>query len=144
MPLLFALVFGVFLFSSCNKSDVLAREESLAGNWIITGIRSDRAEDWDGDGFTETDIYQTYNSCERDIQLYFEEGGYGQIREGCDVPAEELYWQLTNNNQHLLIEYNGGELDLDLIQFSSRTIRGTDLIQYNGRTYEITYTLSRR
>ncbi|HEX2532110.1 MAG TPA: hypothetical protein VHK69_00165 [Chitinophagaceae bacterium] len=140
--LLFSFAALLLLLSSCTKSDVLNNQDQIEGSWIVTSIRSDRAYDWDGDGFTETDILSTYSYCERDISLIFEPGGYGRIREGCDAPAEYLDWDLSGNR--LYIDYQTGSLDLQLNQLTNRTISGTDQVNVDGRTFNITYTLNRR
>ncbi len=136
-----ALLFG---FSSCTKSDVMADDADIAGTWAITGIRSDRAFDWDGDGRTETDIYNTYSYCQRDIILTLDYNGGGQARQGCTAPWEPLYWQLSNNNRMLNISLSGDDLNLDIDQISSGQIRGSDQVYVNGNSFIITYTLSRR
>lgn len=51
------------LLTSCVKDGVYNEEADITGDWVVTGIRSDMAYDWDGDGFTERDIYSTYNYC---------------------------------------------------------------------------------
>ena len=137
-----ALLVCALLFSSCTKQDILSDEENLLGTWAITGITSDQAYDWDGDGRRETDIYRTYTICERDIVLIFERNGYGEIREGCDRNFVDMEWDYSGSRLDLYIP--SGDLNLDLIQSDSRTIRGQDRVQVNGNTFMVTYTLTRR
>ena len=135
------IVASIFLFS-CSKNDVTVTEDDLIGTWQVTEIRSDRPYDWDGDGFSETDIFNTYSFCQREIILVFEYGGYGQSRQGCNSYWENMYWQL--NNRSLYIDLPGDELNLDLLQFTPYTIRGEDYVFVNGQDFVITYTLSKR
>ncbi len=142
--LLFSVVITSFaVFSSCNKYDISQDPSSIEGTWAVTSINSNQAFDWDGDGRTETDIYGTYNSCQRDIQLYFQYNGYGQIRQSCNSGWQNITWTLSNNNRNLFISIPNGDLDLSLTQFDNYTIRGEDQVTVNGRNFVITYTFQR-
>jgi hypothetical protein len=141
LPLLAA---GLFAFTGCKKENTITNQESLSGTWAVTGISSNYPNDWNNDGYTETDIFNTYSYCQRDIVLSFNNNGYGQSRQGCDAPWENMSWQLTNNNRRLDIYMPSGDINLDIIQFDGNTIRGNDQVQSNGTNYVITYTLSRR
>ena len=140
---LFAFL-SVFIFSSCRKSNDVATQQSIEGTWAITGIASDRAYDFNGDGYTETDIYRSYPACGRDIAVGFTAGGYGQIRQGCNAPWQNITWRFTNNNRNLTIVLPDDDLNLALQQFDNYTIRGVDEVQINGRYFNITYTFQRR
>jgi hypothetical protein len=135
-------IFAALLLSSCTKNDVTASSDDLIGTWQVTDIRSDRPYDWDGDGYSETDIYSTYSYCQRDISLVFEDGGFGRSRQGCNSFWENMYWQLSNRT--LTIDLPGDDLNLDLVQFTPYTIRGEDYVYVNGQNFVITYTLSKR
>ena len=134
----------VVLISGCSKSDVISNENDLIGTWVVTGISSNIAADWNGDGYTETDIFNNYDYCQRDIALVFDYNGNGQSRQGCNSYWQSMYWQLLNNNQTLNINLQGDDIKLDLIQFSPSMIRGEDQVYANGQNYIITYTLARR
>ena len=136
------LILAMTVFSSCSKNETVSQTEDLSGTWSITGIQSNRAYDWDGDGRQETDILGTYTACDRDIVLSFEQGGFGRISEGCNAPFVNFNWQLSGNRLDMQIP--SGDLNLDLLQFNSTTLRGTDNIQVNGDNFQITYTLTRR
>ena len=136
------LAFSSFAFASCQKTDTVNDERNVEGTWSITGIRSDRSYDFNGDGYTETDIYNTYSSCGKDIVVVFQSGGYGQMRQGCNAGWQNTSWQLNNNT--LRINLPDDELNLQLQQFDDYTIRGTDQVQINGNYFNITYTLQRR
>ena len=133
------------IFSSCQKNnDIIADERNIEGTWAITGITSNRAYDFNGDGRTETDIYGSYTSCGRDIVVTFQPNGYGQMRQGCNARWQNANWQLANGNRTLNIILPDDDLNLELQQFDDYTIRGTDQVQVNGNTFNITYTLQRR
>ncbi|HEV7334007.1 MAG TPA: DUF5004 domain-containing protein [Flavisolibacter sp.] len=134
----------LLVFSSCQKSDVIRDERSLDGTWLVTGIRSDRAYDFDGDGRTETDIYGGYNSCQRDIVIVFNDDGYGRMRQGCNAYWENITWRLSNNNRQLDIQLPGDQLNLAISQFDTYTIRGVDQVFIDGSSFQITYTLQRQ
>ena len=138
------LIAMVFVFSNCTKSDVISNEYDVVGTWAVTGIRSNIANDWDGDGYTETDIYGTYSYCQRDIVLTFDQYGTGQGRQGCNSYWQNLNWQLTNGNRTLHIDLMDDVIELSNLRVSSNTIQGDDIVYSNGRDYTITYTLQKR
>lgn len=141
LPLLAA---GLFLFTGCKKENTISNTQNLLGTWVVTGISSNTPNDWNYDGYEETDIFNTYSYCQRDIALTFDSNGYGQSRQGCDAPWENMSWQLSNNNGQLDIYIPSGDIHLTILQFDGKTIRGNDQVQDNGRNYTITYTLSKR
>ena len=136
------IILASFALISCSKNDAVSPSENILGTWQITGIQSNYAYDWDGDGREETDIYSTYSSCDRDIEIVFEEGGYGRISEGCDAPYDNINWQLTNNR--LDIQIPSGDLNLDITQLTRNSMKGNDVVQVDGRSVIITYSLTRR
>ena len=139
-----ALIAVLAFFSSCQKGDVISNEEDIAGTWSVTGIRSNSANDWNGDGYTETDIYGSYSYCQRDIVLVFDEHGTGRGRQGCNAYWENLSWRLSNNSRTLNIDLMEDVIVLNNLRVSNNTIQGEDNISSNGRNYTITYTLQRR
>jgi hypothetical protein len=141
---LFLLFPVVTILSSCSKRDVISNEYDVVGTWAVTGIRSNVANDWDGNGSSETDIYGTYSSCQRDIVLTFDEYGTGQARQGCNAYWQNINWQVTNNNHNLHIDLMDDAIDLSNLRVTSNTIQGDDNVYSNGRNYTVTYTLQRR
>jgi hypothetical protein len=144
---IFTYTLGLFVLAtiaaSCSKENIVADENDIVGTWTVTAIRSDMAYDWDGDGYTETDIYGTYSYCQRDIQLAFDNYGSGQSRQGCNAYWQNMNWSLTNNNRTLRISLPGDDLNLELVQFNQNIIKGQDLVYVNGRNFTVTYTLQR-
>jgi len=136
------LLSTLFVFTNCTKQDTVTNTNQIQGSWIVTGINSDYPYDWNNDGYTETDIFSTYSYCQRDISLNFQQSGYGQSRQGCDAPIENMSWQLSNNR--LDISIPSGDINLTITQFDGSTLRGYDQVNVNGRTYNINYTLSKR
>ena len=140
----FSLLAVVFFFTSCTKSGVISNETDVVGTWAVTGIRSDAPNDWNGDGYQETDIYGSYSPCQRDIELSFDEYGGGQGKQGCNAYWQNLSWQLTNANRTLRIDLMDDVIELNNLRVSANTIQGEDYINTGGRSYSITYTLQRR
>jgi hypothetical protein len=138
------LIAAIIALSSCTKRDVISNENDITGTWAVTGIRSNIANDWDGDGYSETNIYNTYSSCQRDIVLVFDYNGSGQSRQGCNAYWQNLNWQLLNNNRTLYIGIPDGDINLNNLRVSANTIQGEDNVYSNGRNYIVTYTLQRR
>lgn len=137
-------VLSAFAFTSCRKSTDVASQLNIEGTWAVTGITSDRAFDFNGDGYTETDIYRSYSACGRDIVAVFSSGGYGQMRQGCNASWQSINWQLTNGARNLNITLPDDNLNLSLQQLDNYTIRGVDQVQINGNYFNITYTFQRR
>jgi hypothetical protein len=138
------LLATIFFFSSCTKSDVISNDADVVGTWAVTGIRSNIANDWNGDGYSETDIYGNYSYCQRDIVLTFDQYGTGQGRQGCNSYPQNLNWQLSNGNRTLRIDMIDDVIELNNLRVSYNTIQGDDYVYSNGRDYVITYTLQRR
>ena len=135
----------IILLTSCSKNnDIIGNENDITGTWAVTGIHSDIAYDWNGDGYPEKDILATYSNCQRDIVLSFDYNGYGQSRQGCNASWLAMNWELSNNNQTLKINLADDDINLDISRFDSNTIVGDDRVYVDGRYYNITYTLSRR
>jgi hypothetical protein len=74
----------------------------------------------------------------------FEQNGYGEMRQGCNAPWQNISWRLANNDQTLNITLPDDQLNLSLQQFDEYTIRGVDQVNVNGNNFNITYTLQRR
>lgn len=139
-----SLITATLLLSSCMKGNVISNEDDIAGTWAVTGIRSNPANDWDGDGYTETDVLGSYSYCQRDIVLVFDPYGTGQGRQGCNSYWQNLNWRLSNGNRTLNIDLMEDVIELNNLRISYNTIRGEDNVYSNGRNYTITYTLERR
>ena len=141
------LLATLFIASGCSKNDAdtsaIVQQENLQGSWSVTGIQSDKTYDWDGNGSMETDILATYNSCNRNIVYVFETGGAGRVSEGCTAPFVNFRWQLSGTR--LSMEgIPSGNINLQLTQLSSSTLKGTDNINVNGTNYQITYIFTKR
>lgn len=139
---LIAFIVSILALAGCSKDDSISDTADLEGSWSITGIESDVPYDWDGNGQQERDILSTYAPCERDIVIIFEPNGEGQVSEGCTDPFSYFSWQYSGNQ--LRLDIPSGVIDLELRQFTSNTIRGADYVQVGGRSFQITYTLTRR
>ena len=144
LPVLFLML---VLVAGCSKNDadadVNTGQEDVTGSWSVTGIQSDRAYDWDGNGSTETDIFGTYSVCNRNIVYVFETGGTGRVSEGCTAPFVNISWQLSG--RRLTVQgVPSGDINLDLIPSNAGTLKGTDDINVNGTSYRVTYTFTKR
>ena len=139
-----SLAASIILLSSCTKSDVISDTNDVVGTWAVTGIRSNMANDWDGDGRSETDIFGTYSYCQRDIILVFDRYGTGQGRQGCNSYWQNLNWQMINGGRTLHIDLMDDVIELNNLRAGYSTIQGEDHVYSNGRNFTITYTLERR
>lgn len=132
-----------FIFSSCTKNEVLSDKKDLNGEWRVAGIRSDRPYDWNGDGYSETDIFKTYSYCERDIRMNFDDNGYGQSKQGCNASWQNMYWEWSGDGSTLTIDLPGDDINLRILQFDANNLVGQDRVNINGQTFYITYTFNR-
>lgn len=100
----------VFVFAACSKDDevtVLSKKDMLTtGSWKLTASVSDE----DGDGTFETNNYMDFEVCFTDNYYVFKNNGELELNEGntkCDASdpqTETLSWQLTNNDNTLLVQ----------------------------------------
>ena len=137
-----SFLFLSLFISGCVKQAPVSSSSDIIGTWAVTGIRSDIAYDWDGDGRNETDIYNNYSYCQQDIVLVFDYNGYCQSRQGCNSSWQNMSWELYGNS--LSIDMYSDQINLNITQFSNNSIRGEDNVNIDGRNFVITYTLSRR
>lgn len=149
-----ALVLSTILFFSCSKDDAAGGDTSkrqllTSAPWKMIAYTSNPAEDWNGDGIKETDVFSIMESCEKDDLFIFKTNGdvvidYKTKCEGDNGPntATEK-WALRNNDKTLMLsEYVGADEDeFEIVELTATRLKIKDSYTYDGvtSTTEITF-----
>ena len=156
--LILHLFSSVFFITACDDHLKIEKnndpqgyaDSQFVGSWKITAVSSDVAYDWNNDGSTERDIYNTWSSCEKD-NLYTFTGdtatvGYkkGTFKINCSVIKSGV-WQIFNTKYLVytplgLNPESERVIDMTSIQFKSTV----DLTLSNGQNATITKTWTRQ
>lgn len=145
-------VLALFFLASCNdhlkieaNNDPQGYADSqVVGLWKITSVSSDLPYDWDGNGSTETDIYSTWTSCQKDNLYRFSGDKTGVYQINCNT-TRNGEWQIFDVRQ---LEYTPEGMSTLVEKFISmtsnqfRTTR-TESIP-SGQVLTITKTWSRQ
>ncbi|MBC6492714.1 hypothetical protein ACFSQD_17840 [Flavihumibacter stibioxidans] len=145
LPLATLIITG----SSCNKDDdepAKTKTELLtSGAWKMSAHTVNPAQDLDGDGQSDdSDVFATYDACDKDDLTSFSTNGSGIISEGatkCDPSDPASYpftWQWSNNETVLSLL---GE-DFTLIELTSSTLKVSFSYSDAGSTYTETLTFT--
>jgi hypothetical protein len=144
LSILTALFFSMFLFVSCYKIETEANSlpqgysvSQIIGTWKIIGVTSDKAYDWDGNGSTEKDIYNTWNDCKKDNLYQFNSNYSGLYRLECGT-SQEGTWYLGGTTI-LAWSTIGSSLEYEKIVYMTTDTMKTEsqLLNPDGQTYNI-------
>lgn len=139
----------ITIFPSCYKVEVEANDRpqgfsvaQLVGKWKITAISSDKANDWDGNGTMETDIYDTWSACQKDNLYQFNSNYSGTFKLNCS-DTKTGTWHLDGTTT-LVWAPSGSVSSFEKITYLTSDIfkSETFLSFSNGQTYTITKTWS--
>lgn len=145
-------LFAVFILFSCrshfiNEDDNRPRgyaDSQVVGNWKITAVSSDVANDWNGDGLAEKDIYITWSACQKDHLYTFAPDKTGTFKLNCST-TEPGSWEIINT-QYLLYSSPANGIESErIIAMTSVEFKTTqDFTLPNGQTATITKTWTRQ
>ncbi len=116
----------------------------IIGTWKITGISSDKAYDWGGNGVAGTNIYSTWTNCQRDNLYKFSADYTGSYKRNCSE-LKEGTWLLSDNNI-LIYASNGQTSEYEKITaLTSNFIKTVSNKQVaNGQVFVITKEWTRQ
>ena len=148
---LLVLITVTIIALSCKKesggeSKQKTKTELLtSGSWKRTGLTSNPAYDWYGDGNYATDILSIMAVCELDDFDTYRSDGTGDTNGGpmrcyqSDPQAWPFTWALTDNETKLV--FNGVN-KLNLVELTETTLKFRTTFQEYGITYtqEETYS----
>ncbi len=131
--------------ASCYKAEVEANNlpqgysvAQLIGTWKITGISSDKAHDWDGNGSSEKDIYSTWSACQKDNRYQFNSNYTGTYQLTC-TDTKAGTWRLDGATTLVCMPDGTAALYEKITHLTSNTFKTeTDLTLSNNQTYKIT------
>ena len=146
---LFCFILLIIIFPSCYKVEVEANSRpqgfsvaQLIGKWKITGISSDKANDWDGNGTSETDIYSTWPACQKDNLYQFNSNFSGTYKLNCS-DTKTGTWQLDGGITLVWAPSGSASFFEKITYLTSDTFKTeTYLTLSNSQTYKITKTWS--
>lgn len=106
MKVLYLLFFCSLLFS-CRKTyqktisvvneDPDNLKEQLQGRWRLYAQTSNPENDWNGDGMAETNMFGTYNDCQKTAGFTFKPEGTGVIQDSC-ADSVNIRWEIMNSS----------------------------------------------
>jgi hypothetical protein len=150
--LILYLLLPAFLLSSCNdhlkieaNNDPQGYADSqFVGSWKIVAITSDVAWDWDGNGSTETNIFATLTSCEKDNLFTFVGDKTGTFKFNCSV-TKEGSWQVINTQYLVFTPLGLGPESEKIISMTTVQFKSTlSVTLSNGQPATITKTWARQ
>jgi hypothetical protein len=142
---LLCLLFSLLLLSSCYKVEVERNDlpqgysvAQLVGLWKVTGISSDKANDWDGNGTSETNIYSTWPDCLKDNLYQFNSNYTGTYKLSCS-DTKTGTWQLDGTVTLVWAPSGSATTYEKIIYLTSDTFKTeTNITLPNSETYKIT------
>lgn len=142
---LLLLVFtSIFIFTSCYKIETEANSlpqgfsvSQIIGTWKITGITSDKAYDWDGNGSPESDIYNTWSECKKDNLYQFNSNYSGVYKLDCNSTRDGTWY--LNGTTILAWAPVGSSLEFEkIVYLTTDTMKTqTQVTNPNGQVYTI-------
>ena len=133
------------VLSSCYKVEVERNDlpqgysvAQLVGVWKITGISSDKPNDWDGNGTMETDIFSTWSACQKDNLYQFNSNYSGSYKLNCS-DTKTGTWRL-DGTVTLVWSPSGLPTEYERITYliSNSFKTESDLALPNGQFFKIT------
>jgi hypothetical protein len=119
-------------------------DSQVAGIWKITAFTSDFPIDWNGDGSTETNLYNVWTPCQKDNLYQFSGDKTGLFKLNCNssVPGN---WQIINT-LHLVYTPSGQVPESEkIISMTSVVFKTTQSITgTTGQNYLLTKTWTRQ
>jgi hypothetical protein len=119
-------------------------DSQVIGNWKITGFTADKPYDWNRDGITETNIYNTWSECEKDNLYSFSPDKTGSFKIHCTANYTGI-WSIVDT-KYLEYYLNPSALESEkLISMTAVEFKTTIAItDANGQNIELTRTWVRQ
>jgi hypothetical protein len=119
-------------------------DSQLIGNWKITGYTSNKPYDWNGDGTTETNIFNTWTLCEKDNLYKFAPDKTGFFKLSCSSSSPGT-WQIINTKYLVYIPANQASETAKFISMTSVEFKTTEEVTVStGQNFTLTKTWSRQ
>jgi hypothetical protein len=136
----------LLLFTSCYKVEVERNDlpqgysvAQLIGVWKVTAVSSDKANDWDGNGTAENDIYSTWPDCKKDNLYQFNSNYTGSYKLDCsDTKAGT--WRLDGTVTLVWTPSGSAAAYEKIIYLTSNTFKTEYNLNLPTQTYKITKT----
>jgi hypothetical protein len=119
-------------------------DSQLVGTWKITGYTSNKPYDWNGDGSTETNIYNTWTSCEKDnlYQSIADKSGNFKINCSTSTPGT---WLIVNTTYLVYKPTNQVSVTEKFISMTTVEFKTTEEVTVStGQNFTLTKTWTRQ
>lgn len=145
------LLFLLFILSCNDHLKIEANDDQqgyadsqFVGTWKITAASSDVSWDYDNNGTSETNIFSTWSTCQKDNLYTFAGDKTGTFKFTCNN-TKNGSWQILST-QYLVYTPIGGSPESEkIIQMTSVQFKSTIAITLsNGQPATITNTWTRQ
>lgn len=119
-------------------------DSQVVGTWKITAYTSNAPYDWNHDGNVETNIYQTWSSCEKDNLYQFVGDKTGTFKLNCSLTAQGS-WDIINTLYLYYLPAGQGPESEKFISMTSvefKTIKAVTTT--SGQNFTLTKTWTRQ
>ena len=149
--ILYLLSFSFFIVS-CNDHLKIEKNDNppgfadsqFVGTWKITGVSSSVPWDWNGDGTSESNIYLTWTSCQKDNLFTFVGDKTGTFKLNCSTTTQGS-WQIINTEYLVYQPLNlSPESEKIVTMTSVQFTTSTDISLSNGQSAIIIKTWTRQ
>lgn len=147
------VILSVAVIAGCKKDDNKDNGNSktqmiTSGSWKITSQYIDPAEDVNGDGVPEHEVFPFLDECERDNLFSFATDGTFTLDEGAskcdpsDPQTQSTTWQFINNESQLVVGEANSADTVQLVELSAATLKFRSSMTLLGVTYSETVTFA--
>lgn len=118
MKKLFILLITALFISGCKKDDKSQSKTDMLTSvqWKMSAFTISPPMDIDLDGIIDSDLYATYDACNKDDYFVFKKDGTLDINEGpsrCssyDPQVETVNWAFVNDEKEIIIDGDRGTI----------------------------------
>lgn len=148
---LYIFLLGILLYScrdhlkiESNNNPQGYADSQVVGDWKITAFVSNAPYDWDGNGTAETNIFETWTSCEKDNLYRFVGDKTGSFKLNCSL-TKNGGWQIFNTRE-LTYTPEGFATEIEnIIAMTSNEFKTSRTVGAGiGQTFTVTKTWSRQ
>jgi hypothetical protein len=141
---LMVIMVGVVMFG-CKKDSTTISKDDIIGKWMMTAMTVSPAMDG------VTDIFSTWDACEKDDLTIFSADGTVINDAGatkCDPTDQQTSnpgtWSFSSDNKILVITRNGEVMNVTIVTLTSSKFVGSMKEVYNSVTYTRRVTLIKK
>jgi hypothetical protein len=143
----FIVVLITLVMFGCKKDEATTTtKDKLTGKWVITAMTVSPAI------LGVTDMFSTFDACEKDDLTIFNADGTITMDEGvlkCDPSSPQSYndgaWTLSTDNKTLTITSTGSDPEIfTIVSLTSTSLVGSSAKVDGGVSYTMTVTMAKK